>query len=236
MPSKKELKHAVKRCGGIYQVEYTDANIPFLICDICSHKIEDWIKWDNEYRLYWQDEEKWKNKKDHLTCLLGWFFSLYKEYYGVDFTFSLNEKGLFRGSEMHQIRKMHSMLDNNPDLSRAYISWIFQNKVRLRKKRITSLGFLATPAVIQEFKLQLERQKVINRQTPLPTKMMEWVDKFVPEILDYVSLRDFGELNLLLTHYSDGHLKGIPAVDSFIDKLNKTGYIDSNLKIRNWRE
>lgn len=236
MPKKKELKHTKKGCGGTFQTEYNDHNVPFLVCDNCGHRIEDWLKWETEYKYFWQDDDKWESKKDHLTCLLGWFAHLYEEYYGTGFTFSLNEKGLFRGTEMHHIRKMYSMFGNNAMPARDYISWIFQNKVRLRKKRITSLGFLATPAVIQEFKLMRERQRVVSRSTPLPEKMSLWVEKFAPEVLDYVSLRDFGELNLMLTYYKDGHLQGEKAVDAFVKKLIKTGYIDSGLNIRNWRE
>jgi len=236
MAKKQDLIHTRKDCGGTFQVEYTDSSIPFLVCDKCGHRIEDWVRWESDYKGFWQNEAKWTTKKDHLTCLLGFFAHLYQDYYGTAFTFSLNEKGLFRGPEMHQLRKLYGMLDGNVQLARDYISWIFEEKVKMRKKRITSLGFLATASVIQEFKLKRERMSVISRSTPLPEKMLRWVETFAPGVTSVVSLRDFGELNLLLTYYRDGHMRGASDIDLFIDKLKQTGHIDSNYIIKNWRE
>ena len=233
---KKELKHTRKDCGGTFEVKYTEENIPYLLCDKCDHRIEDWVRWHSDYKELWRDDEKWASKKDHLACLLGWFNHLYEEYYNTTYTFSLNEKGLFRGAEMHHMRKVYAMFANQPQDAKKYIDWIFENKVRLRKKRITSLGFLATAGVVQEFKLQTEREKVISRSTPLPEKMLLWIEQFVPEVTKYVSLRDFGELNLLLTYYKDGHMQGVSDIDKFIKKLIQTGHIDRNYTICNWRE
>lgn len=236
MSKRKVIKHAAKKCGGEFQVDYNEDNIPILVCDTCEHRIEDWVKWDTTYRNFWEDEDRWVSKKDHLMCLLGYFVHLYEQYYGTSFTFSLNEKGLFRGPELYHIRRMYAMLNSDALLGKRYMDWLFETKVRQRKKRITSLGFLATPGVITEFKLYLQRSMRIKRDTPLPPKMLEWVEQYTPGLKEVVALADHGDLHLLLSHYKRGHFAEIPAVDAFIAKLKSNSYVDGDLNIKNWSE
>lgn len=228
--------HNTKKCGAKYEVYYTEDQIPYLECEGCGHKINDWIKWQNEYRDFWKNEERWASKKDHLATLLSYFAHLYEQYYGTAFTFSLNEKGLFRGTEMHHVRRMYAMFDAKVEYARAYMDWLFETKVKQRKRKITSLGFLATPTVITEFKLCLQKKLSICRDTPLPAGMLTWIQSHVPELPNHVALSDHGDLHLLLSHYKRGHLSGVPAVDAFVRKLKVSGYVDRDLAIKNWRE
>lgn len=233
---KKALKHGTRKCGGTFEVEYNDDNIPTLICDKCEYRIEDWVRWNETYSKYWQDEEKWASKKDHIVCLLGYFAHLYQEYYGTGFTFSLNEKGLFRGQEAHHIRRTYAMFNSNAELVKAYIKWVFDAKVKLRKRKITSLGFLATPGVVAEFKLALQRSMQIRRDTPLPDTMLSWINEHVPEVRQHATLADHGDLHLLLSHYKRGHFTELSPVVAFVDKLKEVHYVTEDLKIMNWSE
>lgn len=234
MPAKKEYKHAEKSCGGIFDTEVDSQGCPSMVCSKCGFKIDDWAKWKTTYSNYWQDQEKWLNKKDHLTCLISYFAKLYRDHYDIDFTFSLNDKGLFRSTEAHMIRKMFAMLEDDVMMAKSYLEWIFETKVRIRKKRITGLSFLAFPQTIQEFKLKQEKSKKINRNTPIPAKMVEWAQKFAPGVLETASLKDFGELHLLITYFKEGHYSNIEDVRLFVDKLISTKYLDPNLNINNW--
>lgn len=229
---RKELKHAKVSCGGTYEVNYNDKDLPYLVCNNCGHEIKDWIKWDEEYKEYWKEEDKWKSKKDQVACLLGYFVYLYEEYYGIPFTFSLSEKGLFRGVEAFHIRKLIGMFNSNAIEAKTYIKWLFDTKVKIRKKRITSLGFLANAGVIQEYKLKKAKSNRIERSTKLPENMVKWISHFAPGLLDVISLNDFGELNLLLTYYKEGHFKDNEDVEKFINKLAKTKYVDQELNIK----
>ena len=234
--SKKPIIHTAKDCGGEFAVLTTEKNVPYLECEKCGHKIEDWIKWDSEYKNYWRDAEKWDSKRDAVVCLLGYFSELYTKHYGVDFVFSLNDKGLFRGSEAHQIRKMYGLLANNAKVSKKYLDWVFETKVGQKKRKITSLGFLATPAIVNEFNLLQQKNKRITRSTALPNGMTTWLKSFAPETLSQVVLKDFGDLHSLLTHYGRGHLNDHEQTKIFVQKLVSSGVIDQNLKIKNWSE
>lgn len=231
----KIMIHAPKSCGGIFVTEFTEENIPFLKCDKCSHIIDDWIKWENLYSSFYKDDNKWSDKRNHMVCLLGQFCALYNEQYGMKYSMSLSEKGLFHGTEMALLRRVMRMLDNNASLTKEYIDWIFLTKVKNRKKKITSLSFMCVPDFVQEFKFARKKAQTISRDTPLPQKMLDWVNHFIPGIHNYVSLKDFNDLSILLTHHRNGHLLNVSEVISFVTKLKEAGYVDDELRLKNWR-
>jgi len=234
--AKKELFHSTKKCGGRYDTKYTSECIPYLECESCGNKVEDWIKWQDTYKGFWKIEDKWQSKKDHIVTLLSYFNHLYSEYYKTDFTFSLTEKGLFRGPEAYHTRRLLAMLGSNPIHVRNYMDWVFDTKVGKRKSKITSLGFLSMAGVVAEFKLHQQKAKQIGRDTPLPGKMLSWIKSNIPDLNQYVALSDHGDLHVLLTHYKGGHLNNVEPVDKFIEALKVSEYIDSNYSIRNWSE
>ena len=238
MSRKKVMPHNTVTCKntGIFETLYDVNNVPYLQCSNCGKVIDDWIRWNESYINYWRDPNKWDSKKDHLMCLLSYFNELYRQAYQVDFTFSLNDKGLFNGKEVYCIRKMYSMLSNDAGLAKEYLDWFFTQKVKLRNKQITSLSILAVPELIQEFKLRRQRAKRIARSTPLPVKMIEWIQINTPAILDHISLRDFGELKMALTYYRDGLLNHVPEFVTFVDRLKFNRIIDSDCNIINWSE
>jgi hypothetical protein len=236
MSKKKEIRHSTKKCDGLLETQYTDDSVPVLVCDKCGHRIEDWVKWHLTYSDFWKDKEKWEAKKDHLVVLLGYFSHLYYQYYNTTYTLSLSEKGLFRGPEIHQIRRMYGMLDSNALMAKHYMEWLFETKVRQRKRKITSLGFLATPGIITEYKLFLQRSMKIRRNTPIPVSMLEWIAEHVPEISNHVTLADHGDLHVMLSHYKRGHLNDVPAVNTFVNKLQMANYINKDFVIQNWSE
>jgi len=194
------------------------------------------IKWDLKYKNLWEQKNNWNDKKNHLTILLGYFCAIYKDYYNVNYTLSLNEKGLFRGPEINVLRRIYKMLNSDPFYVKDYIDFVFAVKIHKRKKRITSLSFLAVAAIVQEFKLAVKRAEKVDRDTLLPKRMLEWVKINTPTVLDLIALKDFGDLKLLLTHYKQGHMNENSSIKIFIEKLQKMGYIDSSLSIKNWRE
>ncbi len=232
MGKKKEIIHGT--CGGRFETKYNDNSIPYLECVGCGRIVDDWIKWQETYSKFYLDEEKWSSKKDHLMCLLGYFCSQYTEHYGTDFVFSLDDKGLFGGKEVHFIRKVYSQLGNDVTAARAYIQWIFADKVARRKKRITGLSFLAVPELIQEFKLTYSKKKQITRNKPLPPKMIQWVEEHAPQVISSISLRDWGELKMALDAYRSGILGDIDGMRDFVGRLQANSVIDSDLKIIGW--
>ena len=230
------MYHEKKSCGGEYEVGQTDDGLPFLECSKCQHKVEDWIAWYREYSNYWSDESKWDSKRDHPVCLLGWFCHLYKEHYGEQFSLSLNDRGFFRSGELHQIRKLYAGCNGDAKLAKQYVSWVFAKKIAERKRKITSLGFLNVPAMLNEFRQGLAKASQIGRATPLPPGMLRWLDSNVPALSEQATLRDFGDLKTLLTHVKRKSLNATPEMLQFIDKLQKSRVINEQFEIARWSE
>lgn len=221
---------------GEFIVHYDDDNIPFLKCSECQKTIDDWRRWKDTYSSYWMSEEKWNSKRDHIMCLLGYFTELYKKHYGIEFTFSLNESGLFRGKEVFCIRRMYAMLGADAQISKEYIDWIFEVKIIKKKRRVTSLGLLCTSELVQEYKLCRQKSKRIVRSRPIPEKMILWINQNAPEVLSHVSLRDFGELKMALIAYREGHFDSIGDFKIFTDRLLYNNVIDSDMNIVGWSD
>lgn len=236
MPKKKTLIHAPKSCGGNYTTEYHEDNIPYLLCDTCGHKIDDWQTWNSQYKDLWRDDSNWKAKKNHLTVLLGYFCAVYENHYGISYTLSLNERGLFRGPEVNVLRRIYAMLNGDPWKVKDYIDFIFARKVQKRKKRITSLSYLAVTDFVHEYKLAAQKAQYVYRSTPLPEKMLKWIHKCAPGVEDCMTLQDFGDLKLLLTHYRSGNFEKTADLTKFVSKLESMGYINQELQIKNWRD
>lgn len=231
----KELVHAPTKCGGHFITQFTQDNLPFLVCDKCSHLIDDWIKWETTYSKLYLDESKWDEKKHAIVCLLGHFCALYQDHYQMKYALTLDPKGLFNGTEATILRRIIKMLDNDIKLTREYISWIFITKVKQRKKKITSLSFMCVADFVQEFKFAKKKSLIITRDTLLPQKMLDWVAHCIPKLLDHVSLKDFNDLNIFLVHYNNGHLSSVAEANAFFSKLKEANYIDGEGKLINWR-
>jgi hypothetical protein len=236
--AKKDIFHSTKSCGAKYEIGYTGDNLPYLCCTGCGHVVQDWIKWQREYCDYWKEEEYWKAdyKQHHLTCILGYFCHRFEQHYDLEFALSLNESGLFRGAEMNILRRVYNQLGNSALGCKKYIDWYFAEKIQRRKKRITSLSFLATPGMLNEFKLAYKKRKQVTRDKPISLGMRKWLNDFAPEVLDYVNLNDYGDLRLLLTHYKSGHLNDVEHVRKFVEELGYQKIVNEELEIRNWRD
>lgn len=228
----KAIYHEKKDCGAKYEIEHTGLGVPYLECSGCGHKVDDWVRWAEDYSKYWEEKERWENKRDHLVCLLGLFVSLYKANYGIDFSFSLNERGLFRSAEANQIRKLYHSFDGDAALAAAYIRWVFAKKVVERKRKITSLGFLNVPATLNEFKQQKKKAGQIGRSTMLPPKMSDWLKQNLPDI----PLQDFGDLRNLLQHVKKDRIEKTKIIGVLIDKLQKAKMVSDDLEIAGWSE
>jgi hypothetical protein len=238
MAKAKEILHTSKQCGGsgVFEVKYDENNTPFLQCNSCSKVVDDWIRWRNQYAQYWTQDDKWASKKDHIVCILGYFAHKYREHYGVDFVFSLNERGLFNGKETFIIRKTYNMLDGDAVMCRKYIDWLFVHKIARKNKRVTSISFIAVSDLVQEFKFFCKKERVITRDKPIPDKMTAWVREHTPEILNNLSLRDFGELRMALHAYKAGDLGHVPGLDVFIQRLRTNNVISEDFNIIGWSD
>lgn len=230
----KPIVHSPKKCGGTYEVIYNDDDIPFLKCDTCEHEINDWVKWTNEYKDYWMVAERWDEKKNHITCLLGYFAYKFNKHYEFEYAWSLNDKGLFRGPEANILRRVYSAFNKDPGMVKDYIDWYFAVKIKRRKKRITSLSFLAVPALMNEFKIVYKKSQQITRDRKLPGGMLRWIRDFAPSIQDF-QMEDYGDLKHMLEIYKARQIDN-EHVNKFVAELKRQNVICEDCQIRNWRD
>lgn len=223
--------HAPKTCGGAFLCKFTENNIPYLECDKCEHKIEDWIKWSERYSLLWKDPQSWDDQKNHISCLLGYFCDKYFAAYGIAYTLSLSPQGLFKGSEAVFCRRLLASFANSATDVREYIEWFFVNKVESRKKKITSLSVLLAPNIIGLFKHQSAKKKIITRSTPVPAKMIEWIREHAPSVLNMTQLVDFGDLQQLL-RAAPQKVDTSPDLDRLLQELYRKKLIDKDLNVQ----
>lgn len=127
------------------------------------------------------------------THLLGYFNRLYFAHYGLNFTFSATSTAPSKSTEVYQLKRLAQALSADPVILKDYIDWIFKEKVQLRKKRITSLGFLSTTAIVNDYKfnvlLKKENLLEITRNTILPEKYMK--------IIPGQDIKTYGDLAFL---------------------------------------
>lgn len=235
MPITKPLVHQTKTCSTEFEVQYED-DIPYLRCPDCNHEIKDWIKWRKEYSSYYKDPEKWNQKKDHMMCIMGYFCDAFRKAYGEEFSMSLNEKGLFRGQEFNVLRRVYAAMEGNAQTVKSYIDWFFEEKLKRRKKKLTSLASLAYSPALNEFKFYRRKQATITRDRQIPQKIKDWIMANAPAVLDNFTLEDFGDLKSLLIVYKSGQLQ-LPDLSTFVTKLVTAGLVDGvSFDIIGWQE
>lgn len=223
--------HAPKTCGGSFTCKFTESNIPYLECEKCEHRIDDWIRWNEKYSVIFKDPEAWENPKNHISCILGYFCDRYQGAYGIPYTLSLSPQGLFSGAEAVFCRRMLASFANSVVDARDYIDWYFENKVQSRKKKINSMSVLLAPNVISLFKHQSAKKKIITRSTPVPEKMLVWIKENAPSVLAITQLVDFGDLQQLL-RAAPGRLSSNADLDKFVQELYKKKLIDKDLNVQ----
>ena len=190
--------HAPQKCGGSFNCEWNEENLPYLVCDKCGHKIEDWIKWDKEYKNLFKDENAWAEPKHAVTVVLGHFVDLYEKHYKIPFHFSYTENGLFRGTEAVMVRRLLGTFNNSPKEVALYIDWYFKNKVAAQSKKLTSLNPLTVQSVVGLYRHFQATLRKITRSTPVSPKMLEWLKTTAPSVLGMSQLVDFGDLQQFL--------------------------------------
>lgn len=226
--------HAPSTCGGAFACEYNDKNIPYLKCEKCGHLVEDWIKWESTYKDLWKDDSAWKEPKNHVMCILGYFCFMYEKAYSVPFPMSYTGSGLFKGTEVTFIRRLLGQFSSSAEEVKSYITWFFEYKVDRQKKKIVSLSPLVVPAVIGLYRHHAAASKEITRSTKLPDGMIGWIKESAPEILQLSQLVDFGDLQKVLLYASKNPGK-ITGMDLLIQELYKRKWIDNNLNIQGLR-
>jgi hypothetical protein len=223
--------HAPTTCGGAYACEFTDESLPFLRCEKCNHQVEDWIKWEKQYKNMWQEDAHWSEVKNNVVVILGYFCHKFRTQYKSEFNLSYTDSGLFRGTEAIFVRRLLAMFSGSTLQVKEYLDWYFDYKVVQQGKKLVSMTALVAPAVVGLYKHQAAKKNVITRSTPLPEKMISWVKEHIPTLTEKSDLKDFGDLQQMLTYHKKNPGK-ISEIEALVQELYRRKLIDNELNIQ----
>lgn len=150
--------------------------------------------------------------------IIAYFCKKYEEHYGVKYSFRFNSTAPTKSYEVFQIRKLASMLSASPNILKDYIDWFFQEKIIIRKKRITSMAFLTEFGVVNEYKfkkLLMGKQVSIDRATIVPPNYVAIIQKHGFNFTNY------GELSFVKRCIDSGN--GSQAHKDMLGELGKEG-------------
>lgn len=131
--------------------------------------------------------------------LISWFCRLYKQHYNMDYKFKFNSSSPSKCYEVFQIKKLAQGLTADPVKLKKYIEWAFNEKVKISKKRITSIAFLAHEFMITEYKFKylagdLKEQK-IERTSRLPEEYLAVIKQYGYNISNYGELSFISQID-----------------------------------------
>jgi len=121
--------------------------------------------------------------------VIAYWVKLYKNHYGVDYTFKFNHTAPSKSWEIQNIKKISQQLSSDPQILKDYLDWFFQTIIVAKQKRITSIAILANPIDVNKYKfLKLIPNANIDRSTPLPPNYMTIIKSFNAPINNYGEL------------------------------------------------
>lgn len=131
--------------------------------------------------------------------LIGYFCKLYKEKYNIDYKFKFNSTAPSKCFEVFQIKKLAQGLTSDPVKLKKYIDWAFQEKIRISKKRITSIAFLAHEFMVTEYKMKyltgVLKEQTYERTTLIPEEYLTIIKSFGNNISNYGELAFLVQMN-----------------------------------------
>lgn len=128
--------------------------------------------------------DKWEN-----VHIIAYFCKRYNDHYSITYSFKFNSTAPTKSYEIFQIKKLGMILSTSPIILKNYIDWWFQNKIILKKKKITSMAFLTDTNVVNDFKFShFLAGKNIERATAIPLTYKMIVDNYDKNINTYGDL------------------------------------------------
>lgn len=194
-------------CGRRKEVTYAGDGVeyPVFACPQCGvDKRNEWELWWGEYRLLWQDNDKWDEPKHKLPCLVGYFCAKYAELYGHPFHFDYATPNPYKSKDFIMGRRLLVMFDGNAKEARTYVKWVFAFKVKSVDYAISSLGFFVSQKFVSEYLQAKTRARVLRRSTPLPTEFVEWCLENESGVFERQELDTWNDLNFMVAYVKQG--------------------------------
>lgn len=199
-PSDCRQKVAEKICPGKYKLTY-EKNAPIFTCDKCSDKDTTWEKFYNEYLQLFRDRDKWDSKKDQVSCVIGFFCHMYKEFYGTDYIFVPKNPNPYGAKECKDTWSLLAAFNGDAHEVRKYIYWLFKRGIN-KNTTITHFGYINTPGLIRKYNLYAKRKNILRRESKLPKKFIEWCKDNEPNLFNKYNLETMNDLGAMFNYHS----------------------------------
>ena len=208
-------------CKGKYKLQYED-NAPVFVCNKCSDKELTWKKFYTEYLQLYKEKDNWDVDKHKVTCIIGFFCYMYKEFYNTEYVFVPQNPNPYGCKECKDAWKLLATFKNDAHAARKYIYWVFKKLIR-RNTNITAFGYINAPGIIRKYNLHVQKKTLITRSTGLPKEFTEWCRTNTPTIFDNYELSTVNDLGALLSFtkfYKVDHMSVEAQVIQMAEKLS----------------
>ena len=192
-------KNQQGKCPGKYILTYNN-NAPIFECDACGDKELTWQKFYNEYLHLYRVKENWDNKKDQISCIIGFFCHMYKEFYGTAYIFVPKNPNPYGSKECRDAWSLLAAFNGSANSVRKYLYWLFKRGGLSKSAAITSFGYINTPAIIRKYNLYYKKKNIRTRASKLPDKFTEWCKEYAVQIIDNYELTTMNDLGALLSY------------------------------------
>lgn len=196
-----------KSCGGKYLLTY-EGGAPIFTCEKCGDQDLTWKKFYKEYLQLFRTKSNWSVKKHQVSCVIGFFCHMYKEFYKTDYVFVPKNPNPYGAKECKDAWSLLAAFNGDAHQARKYIYWAFKKGIGA-KANIVSFAYINTPGLIRRYNLYNKKKRVLSRESKLPKKFIDWCRDNASNIFDNYELDTMNDLGALLsytTHYnkSDG--------------------------------
>lgn len=190
--------------------------------------IDEFTDYPNDYYKKFFDKfkeiETLQTKDFKPIHLIAYFCKKYKQQYNINFKFKFNTPQPSKCFEMFQVKKLGISLTTDPTLLKDYIDWVFANKVKLAKKRLTSISFLNNEEHVTFYKINVllntDNNKV-SRTTLLPVNYKNIFDNAGFNLNTYGDLSFLSQMNPMPNTASNAFndIKMLGFDDSILTKI-----------------
>lgn len=157
-----------------------------------------------------KEKENWNNRKHQVSCIIGFFCHMYKEFYNTEYIFVPKNPNPFGCKECKDAWSLLSAFGGDAHLARKYIYWLFRKGGLSNRADVVSFGYINTPGLIRRYLLKVRKSKRLTRASKIPQSFIDWVSDNCPAVLDKYELGTFNDLGALLNYvnnYDDDEFK-----------------------------
>jgi hypothetical protein len=197
------FKPLCKICGKEKEITFKGESIQYPVYSCPEHSDEDkneWEIWWTKYHDRYKDKEYWQSLKDRPSCIVGYFCNEFYKCYGYSYKLDYNSPIPYKNREFLVARKLMAMFGEEYMLIPEYIRWVFEKRVKLRKKAVTSFGFFITQDFVNSYFAARAKRNVLKRSSPLPKEFLEWCASEYPDIFERQELATWNDLNGLVNY------------------------------------